>query len=195
MASVAADGLPLDSVSLATGRLARLVSSMLVHSSWLAFSPDGHTTAVVTGGDRTIWGGHKHIAICNTSGRCTAVAGPAGTVALQPSWSPDGTVAFTQASSSGPFGPSGHADFGRYWLRRWQATSRIWAAAADGSGARPLAAAGPGGVDPIWGSDGSILFVHADWRWLLPARAAAPVRVAGPLGTLTAPGHDRSYYG
>jgi Tol biopolymer transport system component len=194
--SIAADGLPLASVSLVTGRSARLARSVLVHGSWVAFSPDGHTAAVVTGGDRTIWGGHKHIGICRSSGHCTAVAEAAGTVALQPSWSPDGgTVAFTRAPATGPFGPSGHADFSPYWLQRWQATSRVRLATPDGSGTRPLAAAGPGAVDPVWGRDGSMLFVRADWLWLLPAGAAAPTRLAGPLGTLASPAYAHSYYG
>jgi hypothetical protein len=194
--SIAADGLPLASVSLVTGRSIRLARSMLVHSSWVAFSPDGHTAAVVTGGDRTIWGGRKHIAICRSSDRCTAVAEPAGTVALQPSWSPDGgSVTFTRAPATGPFGPSGHADFSPYWLQRWQGTSRIRVGDPDGSGTRPLAAAGAGAVDPVWGRDGSILFVRAGWLWLLPAGAAASIRLAGPLGTLGPPAYDHSYYG
>lgn len=194
--SIAADGLPLDSVSLATRRSLQLVAGMLVHGSWLAFSRDGHTVAVVAGGDRVIWSGHKHIAICRPSSGCSAVAGPAGVVSLRPSWSPDGkTVVFTQASAAGAFGPSGHAGFSLHWIRRWQATSRMWLAAADGSSLRRLVAAGPGALDPVWGTDGSILFVRADWLWLLPAGASAPTRLAGPLGALAAPAYDRSYYG
>lgn len=194
--SIAADGLPLHGISLATGRSRQLVAGMLVHGSWLAFSPDGHTVAVVAGGDRVIWGGRKHIAGCQSSGGCTAVAGPTGVVALQPSWSPDGrAVAFTRASATGSFGPAGHADFSPYWIRRWQATSRIWLAAPNGSSVRRLSAAGPGALDPVWGSDGSILFVRADWLWLLPAGARVPTRLAGPLGALAAPAYNQSYYG
>jgi hypothetical protein len=194
--SIAADGLPLDNVSLATGRSRQLVRSMLVHGSWLAFSPGGHIAAVVAGGDRVIWGGHKHIVLCRSSGRCTPVTGPGGVVALQPSWSPDGrTVAFTRTSAAGPFGPGGHADFSPSWITRWQATSRIWVTASDGSGTWRLAAAGPGALNPVWGRAGAILFVRANWLWLLPARATAPKRLAGPLGALAAPAYNRSYYG
>jgi TolB protein len=106
--SIAADGLALDSLTLTTGRSRTLADPVLVHGSWLAFSPDGRAVAVVVGGDRVIWGGGKHIALCDQDGRCSAVAGPAGVVAVQPSWSPDGAaVAFTQAPAGGPFGPPG----------------------------------------------------------------------------------------
>lgn len=193
--SIAADGLPLDSVSLASGQSRRLVSGMLVHSSWLAFAPGGHTAAVVAGGDRVLWGGHKHLAICQSSGRCAPVAGPAGVVAVQPSWSPHGqAVAFAQASATGPFGQAGRADFSPHWISRWQATSQIRIAAGRPA-TRRLAAAGPGALDPVWGSDGSILFVRADWLWLLPAGASAPGRLAGPLGAPAPVAYDRSYYG
>lgn len=76
-----------------------------------------------------------------------------------------------------------------------QATSRIWVAAADGAGTRRPAAAGPGALDPVWGRAGAVLFVRADWLWLLPAGATAPTRLAGPLGALAAPAYNLSYYG
>jgi hypothetical protein len=66
---------------------------------------------------------------------------------------------------------------------------------AGGSSARPVAAAGAGAIDPVWGSDGSLLFVRDDSVWLLPAGAATPVRVAGPLGALTGAAAYRTYYG
>jgi WD40-like Beta Propeller Repeat len=194
--SIAADGLPLDTVSLASGQPRDLAGTMLVHSSWLAFAPGGHTVAVVAGGYREIWSEHKQITICRPGGACTAVAQGSGVVSLDPSWSPDGRqLAFARASAAGPFGPHGHADFSPYWIRRWQATSRLWVASADGSGARPLTAAGPGALDPVWGSDGSLLFVRDDWLWLLPPGAPAPARVAGPLGALTGQAYYQTYYG
>jgi Tol biopolymer transport system component len=194
-ASLAADGLPLGTVSLA-GHRPRQLTRMLVHGSWLAFSPDGSTVAAVSGDDREIWYGHKGITRCRPTGNCTPVAQPSGVVSLDPSWSPDGKrLVFARASASGSFGPKGHADFSRYWIRRWQATSRLWVAGAAGSGARPLAAAGAGAVDPVWGSDGSLLFVRDDSIWLLPSGAASPVKVAGPLGALTGPAYYQTYYG
>ena len=188
--SIAADGLPLDTVSPAGGRPRELADTMLVHGSWVAFAPGGHAAAVVAGGYREIWGGHKQVTICHPAGGCAAVAQGSGVVSLDPSWSPDGKLlVFARASAAGPFGPRGRADFSQSWIRRWQATSRLWL--ATGSTARPLAAAGGGALDPVWGSDGSLLFVRDDRLWLLPPGAARPTPVAGPLGALT----DQTYYG
>jgi TolB protein len=194
--SIAADGLPLETVSLAGRHPRQLVAAMLVHGSWLAFSPSGHAVAVVAGGDRMIWSGHKHIAICQSSGGCTPLPQPAGAMSLQPSWSPDGRrLVFARASATAPFGPGGRADFSPYWIRQWQATSRLWLASANGSAARPVPAAGHGALDPVWGSDGSLLFIRSDWLWLLPPGAASPARVAGPLGALTGQAYQQTYYG
>lgn len=194
--SIAADGLPLSSVSLPQRRSRRLVATMLVHSSWLAFAPGGRTAAVVSAGYREIWLGDKLITLCHSSAGCTPVVQAPGVVSLDPSWSPGGgRLVFARFSASGPFGPHGHADFSPYWIRRWQATSRLWVASADGSSAKPLAAAGPGALDPVWGSDGSLLFVRDDSIWLLPPAAAGPVRVTGPLGAFTGQAYYQTYYG
>jgi len=194
--SIAADGLPLDRVALAAPRPRTLVKTMLVHWPWLAFSPRGSSLAAVSGGDRVIWSGRKHITLCGPGGTCTSVAQPAGVVSADPSWSPGGTaVAFARLSASGPFGPDGHADFSRYWITRWEATSEIWIVSADGSGARPLAAAGRGAVDPVWGSGGSLLFVRHDSLWLLPASAATATRLTSALGALSGGPYYLSYYG
>jgi dipeptidyl aminopeptidase/acylaminoacyl peptidase len=194
-ASLASDGLSLESAGLA-GRPPRQLSRMLVHGSWLALSAGGRSLAAVSGGDRVIWSGGKHIVICQPPGRCAAVAQPGGVVSLDPSWSPDGTMlVFARLSASGPFGPDGQADFSPSWIRRWEATSSLWLASRPGAPPRRLTAAGPGAVDPVWGSDGSVLFVRNDQVWLLPPGAAAAVRVTGPLGALTGLAFQRAYYG
>jgi Tol biopolymer transport system component len=195
-ASIAADGLPLDSVPLA-GRSSRtLVQAMLVHGPWLAPAPLGRQFAAVSGGNRVIWSGGKQITLCATTGRCTPVPQPAGVVSVDPSWSPGGTmIVFARLSASGPFGPNGRADFTSSWVTRWEATGRLWVADANGSAARPLAAAGSGAVDPVWGSDGSVLFVRDDSLWLLPPGAAAATRLTGSLGALSGLAYYRTYYG
>jgi Tol biopolymer transport system component len=195
-ASIAADGLPLDSVALGGRPPRTLVETMLVHGSWLAFSPSGNALAAVSGDDRVIWSGGKQITLCVIAGPCTPVPQPAGVVSVDPSWSPGGTaIVFARLSASGPFGPNGHADFSPYWITQWEATSRLWIASADGSGARPLAAAGSGAVGPVRGRDGSLLFVRDDSIWLLPPGAAAATRLTGPLGALAGPAYYRTYYG
>lgn len=194
--SIAADGLPLDSVALGAHQPHTLIRPMLVHGSWLAFSAHGHTLAAVSGGNRVIWSGGKQITLCAAAGSCTPVAQPAGVVSIDPSWSPGGTaVTFARLSASGPFGPNGHADFSPYWITRWEATSRLWSVNAGGGHARPLAAAGPGAVDPTWGSNGSLLFVRDDSLWLLPPGAASAARLTGSLGALSGPAYYRTYYG
>jgi dipeptidyl aminopeptidase/acylaminoacyl peptidase len=180
-ASLAADGAPLETVGFA-GRPPRQLTVMLVHGSWLAFAEGGRSLAAVSGGDRVIWSGGKHIVICRPARRCAAVAQPAGVVSVDPSWSPAGKLlVFARLSASGPFGPNGHADFSPYWIRRWEATSTLWLAGAPGGTPRPLTAAGPGAVDPQWGSDGSVLFVRDDEVWLLrPGARAAARPTSGP---------------
>jgi Tol biopolymer transport system component len=195
-ASLAADGLPLDSVPLGGHPPRTLVRTMLAHGSWLAPSPLGNAFAAVVGGDRVIWSGGKRLVVCSAAGGCSPVAQPAGVVSVDPSWSPDGTrIAFARLSAAGPFGPNGRAGFSADWITRWEATSRLWIAGAGGSGARPLAGAGPGAVDPVWGSDGSLLFVRDDSLWLLPAGASAAQRLTGPLGALGGAASYGTYYG
>jgi Tol biopolymer transport system component len=195
-ASIAADGLPLYSVVTGGPGPRTLVRSMLVHQSWLAFSPPGNAVAVVAGGDREIWSGGKQISLCSAAGDCKMVAQPASVVSLDPCWSASGTaIVFARLSAAGPFGPDGRADFTPYWVTRWEATSRLWTVSADGLGARPLAGAGSGAVDPACGRDGSLLFVRDDSLWLLPPGAAAATRLTGTLGALSGAASYLNYYG
>jgi Tol biopolymer transport system component len=195
-ASIAADGLPLDSVALGGRSPRTLVATMLGHGSWLAPAPAGHAFAAVSGGDRVIWSGGKQVTLCSTTGRCTPVPQPSGLVSVDPSWSPGGAaIAFARLSASGPFGPNGRADFTPSWITRWEATSRLWTVSADGSPARSLTAAGSGAIDPFWGRDGSLLFVRDDSLWLLASGATAPTRLTTTLGALAGPAYYRTYYG
>lgn len=187
--SIAADGLPLDSIQIGASRPRTLVASMLVHRSWVAFAPGGRVLAAVSGGDREIWQGGKQITICPQSGTCTPVAQPAGVVSLQPGWSPGGRLAFARGSASGPFGPDGSADFSPAWITAWDATQRLWTTTGSGAAPAPLTAAGQGALDPAWAASGALMFVRDDWLWLLPAAGHAVEEVAGPLHASTGPAY------
>lgn len=198
--SIAADGLPLHSLLLAPGaaRAARsghrVLPTMLTHRALLAFTPAGRRIAITAGGGRVIWSGHKRITECPRTGACSALPQPAGVVSLAPSWSPTGrALVFFRASASGPFGPRGHAGFSPYWIRRWEATARMWFSEAGRTG--PVESAGAGALDPVWGSDGSILYIRADAVWLLPAGGSRPVQLTGTLGALTGAQASLAYYG
>jgi Tol biopolymer transport system component len=184
-ASLAADGLPLDSIQLATGVSRTLVTGMLVHSSWIAFAPGGHELAVVSGGNREIWLGGKAITVCGQSVSCKPVAQPSGTVSTQPSWSPAGRLTFARGSASGPFGPNGKADFSTAWVTRWEATQQLWSAAGNGAGQARVPGTGAGALDPVWARNDALMFVRDNWLWLLPAGSKSAERVAGPLNDIS----------
>jgi Tol biopolymer transport system component len=184
-ASLAADGLPLDSIQLGSSAPRTLVANMLVHGSWLAFAPGGRELAVVSGGNREIWLGGKAITICGQSTGCKQVLQPSGTVSMQPGWSPAGRLTFARGSASGPFGPNGRADFSPAWVTRWEATQQLWSAADDGAGQLRIAGTGAGALDPIWAKNGALLFVRDSWLWVLPAGSHSAERVAGPLNDIT----------
>ncbi|HUY96697.1 MAG TPA: hypothetical protein VMW47_03595 [Verrucomicrobiae bacterium] len=178
--SIAADGLPLESLAVAGGAPRRLALT-LVHPSWLTWSPDGRTLAIVAGGNRLLWDG-KRIVLCRIpEASCRAVPQPAGVIAYQPAWTPDGRLSFVRARAAGPFGPDDF-DVTVARLRAWDSSQRIWTAAADGATARALAATGAGSLRPTWTPTG-LLYVHDDALFLLGTAGQLPVQVAGPLTT------------
>jgi Tol biopolymer transport system component len=181
-ASIAADGLPLMSVAEA-GRPEQLATT-LVWPSWVSWSPDGRTVAIVSGGDRVVWGGNKEVSLCDVETvTCKALAIPSGTVGLAPSWSGSGALFFSDASAAGAFGPNGDADFSSAWIARWDATSELWDQRPGAPEPAYEPAAGKGVVDAVAARAGpDVLLVRHDALWLFDlATAKAPVEVAGPL--------------
>ncbi|HVA20549.1 MAG TPA: hypothetical protein VNN74_00405 [Candidatus Micrarchaeia archaeon] len=177
--SIAADGLPLESLPRSGGTPHRLVV-MLAHPSWLAWSPDRTTLAIGAGGDRTIWAGGKAIVLCSMpAASCHPLPQPAGVISYQPTWTAAGALAFVRARATGPFAPD-QADVSAGRVRAWDATQAIWVAHRDGSSARELRIAGTGALRPRW-SGSALLYVHADALWLVARPGARPVAVAGPL--------------
>ena len=186
-----ADGEPLDLVT--EGHPPRPVAVTLVDMFSLAWSADGRKLALVTPGDRSIWGNGKDVEICQVpSLACQKVAVPAGDVGLEPAWSGAGTLYFVTASGTGPFGNEGQANWSPGWIARWEQTHQAWALLPGAKAPTRLAGAGP--VLAFDASDvpGATLMVRGDALWLLARPKASPARVAGPLLASPAPS---GYYG
>ena len=128
--SIEADG--LDLMSLGRSWAAPLtLTTALVSLPWVTWAPGGQQVAIVSGPGR-LPSQNKSILVCTpATGACRAVPTPAGSVALDPAWAPDGgRLAFVVA------GQSGAAD------AAWYATRRLWVTdLANLSGARPVAGA------------------------------------------------------
>lgn len=148
--SIAADGLGL--VQLPSGRV---LTTTLVRRDWLSFS--GKRVLLVTGQGREPMT-DKALAICDlASVSCHTLPQPAGSVSLDPAWSPDGKrMAFVRAGVyTGPVTSSAVA-------AAWTATRTLWLAAGDGSGAHEVTAAGRGVSGPQWSPDGRQVYYLRD---------------------------------
>ncbi|HWB65934.1 MAG TPA: hypothetical protein VG708_03790, partial [Mycobacteriales bacterium] len=170
--SLAADGLPLDVVTM-SGHRHRIAKTMLGYGSWIALSRAKSEIAVIEGGDRVLTAGHKAVAIC-TPRKCDRVRQPANQVSMDPAWSPAGRLAVVrdrayQPNSSGPpFAPS--------YVQRVQDSGDI--TIVTKSTARRLTVAGHGATAPQWGRDGSLLVIRHEAVWLVRKSAR---EVAAPL--------------
>ncbi len=205
-ASIAADGLALDSLELSTLKLHSLATT-LVHPDWVAWSPDGRTVAVVAGGDREIWYSGKRVELCAIpAATCRAVpVGPA-VMSLDPAWTPAGLLVYAMAPAAHPptatapttapaAGPTGWDPSGPWTSRNvaaWYGAQRLFSAGAAGAGARALTAAGPGAHNPV-PTSGGLLYVQGTNLRYLPGGADQPVTVAGGLQSQGA--YANSYYG
>ncbi|MGH9107536.1 MAG: hypothetical protein ACRDZX_17245 [Acidimicrobiales bacterium] len=204
-ASLAADGLALESLDLADGRVSRLAVT-LVHPNWLAWSPGGTAVAIVAGGNRSIWSSGKHVEVCALpAGRCRPMPRPAGPVmSLGPAWASSGALTYVVAPAArgngfwpppgapGAPGAPGGAAYRPKTLAWWYGAQRLWSSGPGATGARPLAAAGRGAHTPV-ATAGGLLFVRGGGLWYLPTGAASPSRLAGHLGPADPYGDD--YYG
>ena len=144
------EGLVLDSAPLAGGPARPLVTTLVYHP-WLTWSPDGSRLLVVAGAGASPAAG-KRLAVCDVVvATCSSFSQPAGTVSIDPAWSPDGTeIAFVRAANTRQ---PANLDVTPGWFP----TRRLWVEAADGSGAHPIAGAGAGAVLPAWSPDGRFI--------------------------------------
>ncbi len=174
-ASLAADGLPLESVPLHGGIVQTLAG--LAPGSRLAQSQDGRLL-ITQGLGRVAWE-NKKVAVCDArTGECHDFQQPTGKVSLEPAWSTDNArVAFVRAD-----GGSSIPGFGPEAIATWNRTRSLWVSDAGGSQAREIQAAGKGVFGPMWSRDNRhILFMRDYTIWLLDLDGAKAVRIADGL--------------
>ncbi|HUW65521.1 MAG TPA: biopolymer transporter Tol [Spirochaetia bacterium] len=180
--SIKADGLDLWSLPLGDGT-PRLLTHCLVRKGWLCFSPRGGLLTV-KGYSRFPWES-KELAVADVeSGRVRTIGNPAGDVAFDPAWSPDGRcIALVAARDMASVRVSGARA-----VQDWTATKTLWLENSDGSGAHPVSAAGSGVSQPAWSKDGNnILYARGYALWLIGADGGVAQRIiaassSGPAG-------------
>ncbi len=177
-ASLAADGLPLVSLALGGGEPKPLATT-LANPGWLSAGP-GNRLAVTEGTGRIEWSS-KNLAVCDlAAGSRVSLANPAGCVATDPAWSPDGrTIAFVAAKD---LGADSWGFPGEEGLQAWVDSRTLWITGPDGLGARALEVAGRGVYDPVWTADGgSLLYIRSGAVWRIGLDGKDPLKVVGPF--------------
>ncbi|MDF9408393.1 MAG: translocation protein TolB [Pelotomaculum sp. PtaB.Bin013] len=173
-ASLAADGMGLWSFRLGDAE-PKLLSTGLAHKGWQSLSPQG-SLLMVTGDWRIVWSRKSLATIDLASGIVQKLKNPEGSVAIDPSFSPDGSrIAFVAAKNLGDqvwgFDNDGE-------LAAWVATRTLWVQNSDGSGAHPLTDAGTGVYQPVWSKDGDhVLYVRDNAIWIIGANGGQPEKV------------------
>ena len=177
-ASLAADGMGLWSLRLGDTEPKNL-SFGLAHQGWLSLSPQGRLL-MVKGEWRIVWARKSLATIDLKSGSVQEFNNPEGSVAIDPSFSPDGSrIAFVAAQNLGDdvWGFEKPEE-----LDAWVATRTLWVRNSDGSSAHPLPSAGAGVYQPIWSKDGDhILYVRDNALWIIGADGGQPEKVFGPF--------------
>jgi dipeptidyl aminopeptidase/acylaminoacyl peptidase len=179
-ASLAADGLPLESVPLGSGPLAGKPASLgltLVYPAFVSVTTGAGVAAISAGADRYEWDG-KNILVCRLTGGCAGLpAGSPGATNTDPALSPGGRyLAFVHGAASSP------TDFSQVPVSRWYATRTLWLDTLAGGRARQLTVAGTSVADPTWSADGQrLLYVRDNGLWLLNPAGGAPARIVASL--------------
>ena len=130
-------------------------------------------------GAQPIWQNQQVERCSPATQRCVPVAQPAGTISLDPAWSPNGsTLVYLVGRNLGNAGDAGFAQpavehfYNTLELRLYTATT----------GTTTNVPAARGAVVPTWAQSGtSLMFVADDGLWLWKNLKDEPTEVAGPL--------------
>jgi dipeptidyl aminopeptidase/acylaminoacyl peptidase len=172
-ASLAADGLPLVEFAVKSGHRRVLSKSVLQYQGWLSTSKRLNRVAFIAGGNRRLTSGHKHVVVCTTK-RCHSIAQPRKRVTFDPAYSAAGRLAVVRDRA----------------LRATHGFGPKFAAAVANSGTidvvgkhgvAAVKGAGAGATQPVWGRDGSLMFVRKGSLWLIAPGSSKAVRLFGPL--------------
>ncbi len=186
--SASADGSPLFTVAQ-PGASPKMLGVTLENEStgpptgtaagWLAF--------VETNGGigRSIWQG-KQVVVCSpTTSSCSPIPHPAGTVTLDPTWSPSGlTLAYVQAPENQNVG------FPPQTLVGWY-NAHALGIYDPSTGSIKTVSGGQGATVPAWSSNGASFLYVSNNSVRLHSSGASSVQIASPLYSTSWP----TYYG
>jgi WD40-like Beta Propeller Repeat len=140
-------------------------------TGWLAFVDEANDG----GAGRTIWQGWQVVVCSPVTTECTAVPHPAGTVTVDPVWSPIGA---TLAYAQGPVGPQWYS---QQTVANWYDAHELHVFDPT-SGSTSQDRQNPGATVPLWSHDmKNLLYVSNNGLWLGTTTATAPVEIAQPL--------------
>lgn len=180
-----ATGLPLADLPL-SATSATVLAKTFVYLPWLAWSPGGNRLLVVEMSGSMPWQGSR-LAICRPARRsCQVLPQPAGTVTMDPAWSPSGhRIAFVRASVLASSSPG-------LTLDTWYGTRRLWVSNPDGGRAQLVSDAGAGVADPQFSPSGrAVVYVTAGSIESAALSGGRPTVIASGLaGALDTAGPD-----
>jgi len=156
-ASIAADGLPLVSVSVTSGDHQLVTEETLAYKEYVAMSPFWNSVLVISGGNRDAWTNKRLIAFNTMTGNIMDLADDSTAVASC-AWSPDGQMIAFAA------GPNDSEAAGGERAKQALSERRIWIMNADGQQRRRLTTDAQYRDEyPLWSKDGQhILFMRMD---------------------------------
>jgi hypothetical protein len=194
-ASIAADGLALDSLNLSTEKSTTLAAT-LTYKDWLAWAPSGSVVAIVAGSDRVTWDSSRKIDICSIpAGSCSPVSTAPGLIGLDPTWTAGSTLVFTAAPGASPdqVAPPGigpvSAPFGAQAVNSWYNRQQLSAAQASGASSTELI--GDGAHSPT-AIPAGLLYIGSDTLWLRPSRANTSIQLGDSIGPVDP--YSKNYY-